>query len=66
MRIALIAVLVSLLAACASSGLYNMSDTWCAAHPGASLARCPRSDAERRVVVNDREHGADSDTTTND
>jgi hypothetical protein len=66
MRIALIATLVSLLAACAGSGLYNMSDAWCAAHPGASLARCPKDDAERRVVVNDREHGTDSEVATND
>jgi hypothetical protein len=66
MRIALIAVLVSLLAGCASSGLYNMSDTWCAAHPGASLARCPQNDAARRVVVNDRERGTDSDVTIDD
>jgi hypothetical protein len=66
MRAALIAVMASLLAACASSGLYNMSDTWCAAHPAASVARCPKNDAERRVVVNDREHGADSEGTTND
>jgi hypothetical protein len=40
---ALIAV-VPLLAACASSGLYNMSDEWCARHLDASAARCPGSE----------------------
>jgi len=62
MRNALIAVLISLLASCASSGLYNMSDTWCAAHPGASMARCPKQDGERRVAANDREHEHDADS----
>ncbi len=35
--------LVALLAyctGCASSGLYAMSDQWCAAHPNASAAHC--------------------------
>jgi hypothetical protein len=32
-----------LLASCASSGLYNMSDQWCAGHAQASTAQCPRS-----------------------
>jgi len=27
---------------CASSGLYDMSDQWCDAHPEASPARCKR------------------------
>jgi hypothetical protein len=30
-----------LLASCASSGLYNMSDEWCARHADASAAHCP-------------------------
>jgi hypothetical protein len=40
MRITSIVALVLLLASCASSGLYNMSDNWCAAHLNASAARC--------------------------
>ena len=34
--------LTPLLAACASSGLYNMSDQWCARHSEATAAQCPR------------------------
>jgi hypothetical protein len=30
-----------MLASCASSGLYNMSDEWCAMHADATAARCP-------------------------
>jgi hypothetical protein len=30
-----------LLASCASSGLYDMSDDWCARHVNASAAHCP-------------------------
>jgi len=40
MRVTSIVALVLLLASCASSGLYNMSDNWCAAHLNASAARC--------------------------
>ena len=40
MRITSIVALVLLLASCASSGLYNMSDNWCAAHLNAGAARC--------------------------
>ena len=39
---ALIAV-VPLLSSCASSGLYYMSDDWCARHVDASAARCPEN-----------------------
>jgi hypothetical protein len=50
-----LAALIPLLASCASSGLYYMSDEWCAAHLGASAARCPeKKDAQRRVADNDR------------
>jgi len=66
MRIALIAVLVPLAASCASSGLYNMTDTWCSAHPGASLARCPKKDAEHRVAVYGKERPADAEEARND
>jgi hypothetical protein len=43
MRTALKALiaLVPLLASCASSGLYNMSDDWCAQHSDATAAHCP-------------------------
>jgi hypothetical protein len=61
----MIVLLVPLFTACASSGLYNMSDTWCAAHPGASLARCPtKKNEERRVAANDEEHAADGNAAT--
>jgi len=30
-----------MLASCASSGLYNMSEEWCAGHADAAAARCP-------------------------
>jgi len=43
-----------------------MSDTWCSAHPGASLARCPKKDAERRVAVNGKERPADTEDARND
>lgn len=32
-----------LLTSCTSSGLYNMSDQWCASHLDASAAHCPGS-----------------------
>lgn len=44
-------MLVPLLASCASSGLYNMSDEWCGAHLNASAARCPQNNDERRVAA---------------
>jgi hypothetical protein len=34
-----------LLASCASSGLYNMSNEWCAKHLDATAARCPENQA---------------------
>jgi hypothetical protein len=54
--IALLA-LMPLLASCASTGLYNMSDDWCSAHLDASAARCPRE--QKRVAHNDRDHTDD-------
>jgi hypothetical protein len=59
MRTVLIAMLVAPLASCASSGLYNMSDDWCATHQDATVARCPEKAEERRVAVNENEHAAD-------
>jgi hypothetical protein len=53
MRLIPIAVLVPLLASCASSGLYNMTNDWCAEHVSASEARCPKD--RDRVVHNDSE-----------
>jgi len=41
--------LVPLLASCASSGLYNMSEEWCTTHSGATAARCPESQGVRAV-----------------
>jgi hypothetical protein len=53
MKVTIIAfvVFVPLLASCATLGLYNMSDDWCAAHRDASAARCPTH--QERVVHND-------------
>jgi hypothetical protein len=56
MKLLAIAVLAPLLASCASSGFYNMSDAWCAKHLSASEARCPRD--HERVANNDREAAA--------
>jgi hypothetical protein len=44
-----------LLTACASIGLYNMSDEWCAKHLDASTARCPAQPGQQdqdRVAAN--------------
>jgi len=64
MRITAVAVLVPLLASCASSGLYNMSDDWCATHLSASEARCP--DHQESVAVNNRERVAHNEIRRND
>ena len=42
---------VPLLASCASSGLYNMSDDWCERHLNASAARCPANQAENQELA---------------
>ncbi|MBV9726559.1 MAG: hypothetical protein JO299_15470 [Gammaproteobacteria bacterium] len=56
MKTAFIAVMSSLLAGgCASTGLYNMSDEWCAAHINATAARCPANEQAQRVAANERE-----------
>jgi hypothetical protein len=44
MMVRAVIVVVPLLASCASSGLYNMSDEWCARHLDASGARCPENE----------------------
>lgn len=59
-----VAVLASLLASCASMGLYNMSDDWCAAHAEASAARCPKD--QQRVAHNDKERNADKESRSSD
>ena len=47
-------VVAPLLASCASSGLYNMSDEWCARHLDATAARCPENQAlARRTAETD-------------
>jgi hypothetical protein len=58
MRITSIVALVLLLASCASSGLYNMSDNWCAAHLNASAARCLPD--QQRVADKERERVANN------
>jgi hypothetical protein len=58
MRITAIVAIVPLLASCASLGLYNMSDEWCATHTLASPARCP--ERQERVAVEDKERVADN------
>jgi hypothetical protein len=47
-RVTAIAAIVPLLAGCASTGVYNMTDDWCAEHLSASAARCP--DRQERVA----------------
>ena len=45
--------LIPLLTSCASIGLYNMSDEWCAKHLDASAARCPTAQQDQdRVAAN--------------
>jgi hypothetical protein len=51
-----IVALLPLLASCASSGLYNMSEAWCATHLKASAARCLLD--EERIAANEQERVA--------
>jgi hypothetical protein len=55
-RIAAVMVL-PLLASCASSGLYNMTEEWCERHVEVSAARCPEhqesADPQQRVAANE-------------
>jgi len=64
MRFIPIVALVPLLASCASSGLYDMSDNWCAAHLNASPSRCPSD--RQRVADSDHERVADNTARAND
>jgi hypothetical protein len=43
---------IPLLASCASSGLYNMSDEWCARHLDATAAHCPQNQDARALAGN--------------
>jgi len=52
--LAALIALAPLLASCASSGMYNMSDEWCARHLEASAARCPApQELAQRTAEND-------------
>ncbi len=62
-RLTFVIALVPLLAACASAGLYNMSDEWCATHLRASAARCPDDPAAAAV---EKERVARNDTRRSD
>jgi hypothetical protein len=55
--------MMPLLASCASSGLYEMSDDWCARHVDASPAHCPVSQNEPVVqsVRNSNESNESND-----
>jgi len=53
LKLTVCVALVPLLTSCASIGLYNMSDDWCAKHLDASAARCPAAQQEQdRVAAN--------------
>ncbi len=47
MRVTVFVAIAPLLSACASSGLYNMTEAWCAQHVSASATRCPDHQPER-------------------
>lgn len=57
-RVAAIAAIVPLLACCASTGVYYMTDEWCAEHLSASAARCADrqeriADHQQRIAANE-------------
>lgn len=64
MKVTFLVAFVPLLASCASSGLYNMSDEWCDTHLRASVAHCP--DDPAHAAINDRERVAKNDARRND
>jgi len=47
MTVKAIIAALPLLASCASSGLYNMSDDWCKIHATATAARCSDNHQDR-------------------
>ena len=57
-RALIVVVVVPLLASFASSGLYNMSDEWCARHVDASPARCPENQALTHRTADASTHGS--------
>jgi hypothetical protein len=63
-KITSIVALVLLLASCASSGLYDMSDNWCAAHLNASAARCVQD--QQRLADKEGERVANNVAQRND
>src|SRR5207245_11766208 len=50
-------VVAPLLASCASSGLYNISDEWCARHLDATAARRPEHQEIARLTAETDDHG---------
>ena len=56
-RFAAVVILPLLLASCASSGLYNMTEEWCDRHLDVSAARCPGqqepAEQPQRVAANE-------------
>ena len=57
-KVTAIAAIVPLLACCASTGVYNMTDVWCAEHLTASAAQCPErrervADHQQRMAANE-------------
>jgi len=61
-RVSVIAAIVPLLACCASTGVYNMTDEWCAQHLSASAARCADrqervADHQQRIAANEVRSG---------
>jgi len=57
---------VPLLASCASSGLYYMSDDWCERHLNASAARCPANQAENQELAQLNTDSPRADPTASD
>ena len=55
-----------LLASCASSGLYYMSDDWCERHLAASAARCPENQAENQELAQLRTDAPSTDPAARD
>lgn len=56
----IVAYVVVLLMGCASSGLYAMSDEWCARHPGASVNRCRPDPSKATTYCQYGEHPGDA------
>ena len=48
---ALLVAVATCLVSCAGSGLYNMSEDWCARHVEAGAARCPENSQAQRTAL---------------